>query len=101
MFMAIRGAIAPLWIRHCIRKALNSHVDGYLFESGRRESNFSNFLSQMLSNFRDLGQRIAAATAEPRSFQFLMQRVSVAVLRGGAACVVGTVPSAVDWDDVC
>ena len=53
-----------------------------------------------LAFFRDLGQRIAAATAEPRSYQFLMQRVSVAVQRGNAACIVGTVPSAVDLDDL-
>lgn len=55
---------------------------------------------EALAFFRDLGQRIAATTAEPRSFQFLMQRVSVAVQRGNAACIVGTVPSSCDWDDV-
>jgi hypothetical protein len=55
---------------------------------------------EALAFFRDLGQRIAAATAEPRSFQFLMQRISVAVQRGNAACVVGTVPSSVDWDEL-
>ena len=50
--------------------------------------------------FRDLGQRIAVTTAEPRSYQFLMQRISVAVQRGNASCIVGTVPSPVDWDDL-
>jgi hypothetical protein len=54
---------------------------------------------EALTFFRDLGQRIAAATAEPRSFQFLMQRVSVAVQRGNAACIVGTVQAS-DWDDL-
>jgi hypothetical protein len=42
--------------------------------------------------FSDLGHRIAAVTAEPRSLQFLLQRLSVAVQRGNAACVIGTVP---------
>ena len=55
---------------------------------------------EALAFFRDLGQRIATATAEPRSFQFLMQRISVAVQRGNAACIVGTVPSSTDWDDL-
>ena len=42
--------------------------------------------------FRDLGHRIAAVTTEPKSFQFLMQRLSVTLQRGNAACVLGTVP---------
>ena len=39
---------------------------------------------------KDLGRRIAATTKEHRSFEFLMQRVSVVVQRGNAACVLGT-----------
>ena len=39
----------------------------------------------------DLGYCIAAATSEPRSYQFLL-RLSVAVQHGNAACVFGTVP---------
>ena len=35
--------------------------------------------------FRDIGRRVAAVTGEPRSHQFLMQRLSVAVQRGNAA----------------
>ena len=55
---------------------------------------------EALSFFHDLGQRIAVATAEPRSFQFLMQRLSVAIQRGNAACIVGTVPSSAGWDEL-
>ena len=40
--------------------------------------------------FRDLGQRIAAATSEPLSHQYLLQRVAVAVQRGNAAAILGT-----------
>ena len=40
--------------------------------------------------FKDLGRRIAATTKEHCSFEFLMQRVSVVVQRGNAACVLGT-----------
>jgi len=50
--------------------------------------------------FRDIGQRIATVTGEPRSYQFLMQRLSVSVQRGNASCVVGTVPSARGLDDI-
>ena len=39
---------------------------------------------------QDLGGRIAATTKEHRSFGFLMQRVSVVIQRGNAACVLGT-----------
>ena len=55
---------------------------------------------EALSFFHDLGQRIAVATAEPRSFQFLMQRLSVAIQRGNAACIVWTVPPSVGWDEL-
>ena len=55
---------------------------------------------EALAFFRDLGKRIADVTAEPRSFQFLMQRLSVAVQRGNAACIVGTVPPSAGWDEL-
>jgi len=38
---------------------------------------------------QELGRRIAAVTGEPRSTEFLLQRLSVAVQRGNAACVLG------------
>jgi len=38
--------------------------------------------------FNELGRRIEATTAEPRSLQFLFQRLSVTVQRGNAACVI-------------
>jgi len=50
--------------------------------------------------FRDLGHRIASVTDEPRSFQFLMQRLSVTIQRGNAACVLGTVPTSRGLDEI-
>ena len=50
--------------------------------------------------FQSLGQRISVATGEPRSSQFLFQRLSVAIQRGNAACVVGTVPSSRGLEDI-
>ena len=50
--------------------------------------------------FQQLGRRISATTGEPRSSQFLLQRLSVTVQRGNAACVVGTVPGSYGLDDI-
>ena len=50
--------------------------------------------------FRKIGQRITAATGELRSGQFLMQRLSVTVQRGNAACILGTVPASLGLDDI-
>ena len=50
--------------------------------------------------FHDLGRRIAAVTAEPKSFQFMMQRLSVAVQRGNAVCILGTVSSSRGLDEL-
>ena len=47
-----------------------------------------------------LGQRISVATGEPRSSQFLFQRLSVAIQRGNAACVVGTLPGSRGLEDI-
>ena len=48
---------------------------------------------QALSLVSEVGRRIAAVTHEPRSTMFLRQRISVAVQRGNACCVMGTFPA--------
>ena len=50
--------------------------------------------------FCDLGRRIASVYCRTRSSQFLMQRLSVTLQRGNAACVLGTVPSSHGLDDL-
>jgi hypothetical protein len=55
---------------------------------------------EALAFFRDVGRRITAVTAEPRSFQFLMQRLSVAIQYGNAACITGTVAASSSWDEL-
>ena len=42
----------------------------------------------------ELGGRIAALTGEPRSTSFLRQRLDIAIQRGNAAAVRGTLPGA-------
>ena len=39
----------------------------------------------------ELGHRLKAETGEPRFLQFLFQRISVAMQRGNAAAVLGTI----------
>ena len=44
--------------------------------------------------FRNLGQRLRAATGDHRSFEFLIQRISIAIQRGNALSVLGSlIPS--------
>ena len=50
--------------------------------------------------FQNLGQRISVDTGEPWSSQFLFQRLSVAIQRGNAACVVGTLPDSLGLADI-
>ena len=67
--------------------------------------NAAAFLSGVLGDeasalFRDIGQRIATETGEPRSYQYLMHCLSVAVQRGNAACITGTVPTTIGLDSI-
>ena len=51
-----------------------------------------------LTLLKELGAWISILTKERRSFEFLM--FSVAIQRGNAACILGTLPSASDLDDI-
>jgi len=44
----------------------------------------------------ELGRRIALVTGEPRTASFLRQRIDVAMQRGNAAAILGTIPSVSD-----
>jgi len=51
-------------------------------------------LGEEASDFvHELGRRIATVTGEKRSTEFLLQRLSVAIQRGNASSVLGTVDS--------
>jgi hypothetical protein len=49
--------------------------------------------SHALDLITEVGRRIAGVTHEPRSTMFLRQRISVAVQRGNAGCILGTFPN--------
>ena len=48
---------------------------------------------QALNLIKEIGRRIFDITHEPRSTMFLRQRISVAVQRGNAGCILGTLPN--------
>jgi hypothetical protein len=55
--------------------------------------------SEASAFFSELGRRLQYATREHRAYMFLMQCISVAVQRGNAACLLGSLPPCTRWDD--
>ena len=51
-----------------------------------------------LAFINELGKKIAAASGEQRATAFLKQRLALAVQRGNAAAVLGTLPPNVDHE---
>jgi len=49
--------------------------------------------SEAIDFIYELGNRISAATSDKREPSFLFQRLSIALQKGNAACVVGALPS--------
>jgi len=48
---------------------------------------------QALELVSEIGRRLASMTHDPRSTTNLRQRISVAVMRGNAQCLLGTLQS--------
>ena len=56
-------------------------------------NNNNNAWGPEADNFvREVGRRLHSITGEARSTSFLRQKLSVAVQRGNAACILGTLP---------
>ena len=51
------------------------------------------FGPEALQFLRELGHRLKSESGEAQSFYFLQQRISVAIQRGNAAAVLGTMKS--------
>ena len=47
-----------------------------------------------------IGKRIAERTGEPRSLEFLRQRMGIEIKRGNAISVAGTLPQSVGLDGI-
>lgn len=50
--------------------------------------------------FYSVGKRLEKVTGDPRSIQFLYQRISLAIQQNNAACVMGTIPDTVQMDEI-
>ena len=50
------------------------------------------FGSEAITFFKELGQQTKFESGDPRLFHFLIQRAAVAIQRGNAAAVLGTLP---------
>ena len=51
------------------------------------------FGEEAYSFVSEIGRRLARATGDKRSKEFLVQRISMAVQRGNAAAILGTLPT--------
>jgi hypothetical protein len=53
-----------------------------------------------LELMKTIGQRISAVTGERRASGYLLQRISIAIQRGNAACILGTLPAGKELDEI-
>ena len=53
-----------------------------------------------LGLIKEIGSKIAESTGEPRSTSFLMQSIGMAVQRGNAISVLGTLPATSNLDEI-
>ena len=58
------------------------------------------FASMGLQFIKDLGKRIIEVNGDKRSTMHLFQRLSIAIQRGNAASITGTLPSASSLDEL-
>ena len=56
--------------------------------------------SQGLKLIKEIGRKIQDVTGEKRSTFYLLQNISMAIQRGNASCVIGTVPVSEGLDEV-
>ena len=96
---AVRGAGAVAAQAEQVKVSKYAHLDtSHHFVPFVVET--SGVLGKAAEEFtQELARRIYKATGEPRSRQFLLQRLSVAVQRGNAAAVLGSMGGRQDcWE---
>ena len=49
---------------------------------------------------KSIGEKVIEVTGEKRSTSFLFQSISMAIQRGNASCVLGTVPHSEGLDEI-
>ena len=49
---------------------------------------------------KEIGKKVIEETGEKRSTFFLFQSISIAIQRGNASCILGTVPHSEGLDEI-
>ena len=47
-----------------------------------------------------IGNKVMAATGKKKSTFYLSQNISIALMRGNAGCVIGTMPQSQGWEEI-
>ena len=85
------------------RKKLSHYADlatsGYIVMPVAVET-MGSWAPMALKFIQAIGTRVADVTGEKRSTSFLFQSIGIAIQRGNAASVAGTVPSTKQLDEV-
>lgn len=100
----IRHTIASSYVSRTSKRAGSAAEEGFKLKCGKYEELEDRFhvmpvsiethgpiASESLRFLRQLGSRIEQKSGESRSTEFLLQRISIAVQRGNASCIRGTV----------
>jgi hypothetical protein len=58
------------------------------------------FGEEALKLVRDLGARLRASSGDSRETSWLIQRISLAIQRGNAACILSTIPPNANFNDI-
>lgn len=93
------GSVADAAARRKTAKYSNIIDDHYYFVPFAVET-FGPWCKEALSFVTELGKRVEEATGEIRSTQYLRQRVSVAIQKGNAASVMGTIPTSASMPEI-
>ena len=88
----VQTKIHALW-------AANYHCIGYIVMPVAVET-MGSWAPMALKFIQAIGTRVADVTGEKRSTSFLFQSIGIAIQRGNAASVAGTVPSTKQLEEV-
>jgi len=58
------------------------------------------FGKQASKFLKNVGKKLIAATGEPRSLSFLLQRISIAIQGGNSASILATQPKSRDLEEI-
>ena len=74
-------------------------AENYLFVPIGVET-FGSWGTEGLKLIKAIGKKVIEVTGEKRSTSFISQSISMAIMRGNANCVLGTVPHSEGLDEI-